>query len=62
MDALEPAEGMLELARKKKVYKNIFHQGLSTDPLPIESSKSLQPLSMFKRKHISLFSVSLNEI
>ncbi|XP_060076841.1 methyltransferase-like protein 27 [Ylistrum balloti] len=39
MDALEPSEGMLELAGKKGLYRNMYNKGLSKEPLPFPSDK-----------------------
>ncbi|XP_060065959.1 methyltransferase-like protein 27 [Ylistrum balloti] len=37
MDAIEPSEGMLELAAKKGLYRNLYNTVLSADPLPLPS-------------------------
>lgn len=39
MDALEPSEGMLNLAKAKGIYERTFLSYLDGEPLQIESSK-----------------------
>lgn len=39
MDALEPSEGMQDLAKKKGLYRNYYNCGLSEEPLPLSSDQ-----------------------
>ncbi|XP_033762297.1 methyltransferase-like protein 27 [Pecten maximus] len=39
MDALEPSEGMIELATKKGLYRKLYNMGLSAEPIPFPSDK-----------------------
>ena len=37
VDALEPSEGMIKLAKEKKLYRILLNQGLSNDALPYQT-------------------------
>ncbi|XP_069110311.1 methyltransferase-like protein 27 [Argopecten irradians] len=39
MDALEPSKGMIELASKKGLYRELYNMGLSAEPIPLPTDK-----------------------